>query len=101
MFNGTVNSERSKEKKTGVHLEGVGMEEHIQASGGASGHSQGQVVADNTPLVRPRPMRWNRSVYCRLASLCLQGNKGVEENNVRNQYSIPGILHFIQHEWAR
>ena len=30
-----------------------------------------------------------------------QGNKGVEENNVRNQYSIPGILHFIQHEWAR
>jgi striatin 1/3/4 len=28
-------------------------------------------------------------------------NKAVEENNVRNQYSIPGILHFIQHEWAR
>lgn len=30
-----------------------------------------------------------------------QMNKGVEENNIRNQYSIPGILHFIQHEWAR
>jgi len=30
-----------------------------------------------------------------------QINKAVEENNVRNQYSIPGILHFIQHEWAR
>ena len=25
----------------------------------------------------------------------------VDDNNVRNQYSIPGILHFIQHEWAR
>ena len=24
-----------------------------------------------------------------------------EENNIRNQYSIPGILHFIQHEWSR
>lgn len=24
-----------------------------------------------------------------------------DENNPRNQYSIPGILHFIQHEWAR
>jgi len=22
-------------------------------------------------------------------------------DNIRNQYSIPGILHFIQHEWAR
>jgi len=30
-----------------------------------------------------------------------QMSKAVEENNVRNQYSIPGILHFIQHEWAR
>jgi len=30
-----------------------------------------------------------------------QMNKALEENNVRNQYSIPGILHFIQHEWAR
>jgi len=29
-----------------------------------------------------------------------QGMK-VEDNNVRNQYSIPGIVHFIQHEWAR
>ena len=25
----------------------------------------------------------------------------MDENNARNQYSIPGILHFIQHEWAR
>ena len=24
-----------------------------------------------------------------------------DDNNVRHQYSIPGILHFIQHEWAR
>merc|ERR1719410_1620585 len=24
-----------------------------------------------------------------------------DDNNPRNQYSIPGILHFIQHEWAR
>lgn len=24
-----------------------------------------------------------------------------DENNPRTQYSIPGILHFIQHEWAR
>ena len=55
MFNGTVNSERSKGKKDRVHLEGVGMEEHIQASGGASGPSQTQVVADNNTL------------YCRLA----------------------------------
>ena len=38
-----------KGKKEGVGLQGVGMEEHIQASGGASGPSQTQVVAD-TPL---------------------------------------------------
>jgi striatin 1/3/4 len=25
----------------------------------------------------------------------------MEESSGRNQYSIPGILHFIQHEWAR
>jgi len=31
----------------------------------------------------------------------MQANKAVEENNLRNQYSIPGILHFIQHEWSR
>ncbi len=24
-----------------------------------------------------------------------------EEHNQRTQYSMPGILHFIQHEWAR
>lgn len=28
-------------------------------------------------------------------------NKQNEENNAKAQYSIPGILHFIQHEWAR
>lgn len=28
-------------------------------------------------------------------------NKQNEENTQRTQYSIPGILHFIQHEWAR
>jgi len=29
------------------------------------------------------------------------GNKPNDESNQRIQYSIPGILHFIQHEWAR
>ncbi|GLH12177.1 Lissencephaly-1 homolog [Gryllus bimaculatus] len=29
------------------------------------------------------------------------GNKQNEEGSQRTQYSIPGILHFIQHEWAR
>lgn len=28
-------------------------------------------------------------------------NKQNEETNPKAQYSIPGILHFIQHEWAR
>lgn len=28
-------------------------------------------------------------------------NKQGDENNPKAQYSIPGILHFIQHEWAR
>lgn len=28
-------------------------------------------------------------------------NKQNEETNAKPQYSIPGILHFIQHEWAR
>lgn len=27
--------------------------------------------------------------------------QNLEENNQRLQYSIPGILHFIQHEWAK
>merc|ERR1719446_1687460 len=30
----------------------------------------------------------------------LAGGQGGADN-IRNQYSIPGILHFIQHEWAR
>lgn len=29
------------------------------------------------------------------------GNKQSDEGSQRIQYSIPGILHFIQHEWAR
>jgi len=29
------------------------------------------------------------------------GNKQSDEGSQRTQYSIPGILHFIQHEWAR
>ena len=45
-----TNSERSQGRKTGVDLQGVGMEEHIQASGGASGPSQTQVVANNPTL---------------------------------------------------
>lgn len=28
-------------------------------------------------------------------------NKPSEQGNSQVQYSIPGILHFIQHEWAR
>jgi Striatin family len=28
-------------------------------------------------------------------------NKQNEDGNQRTQYSIPGILHFIQHEWAK
>ena len=28
-------------------------------------------------------------------------NKQSDEGNQRIQYSIPGVLHFIQHEWAR
>ncbi|KAF5280493.1 hypothetical protein FQA39_LY18038 [Lamprigera yunnana] len=40
------------------------------------------------------------------AQVGLQGGpatnvKQNEENNTKAQYSIPGILHFIQHEWAR
>lgn len=31
----------------------------------------------------------------------LSGKPNHEEGNQRLQYSIPGILHFIQHEWAR
>jgi len=31
---------------------------------------------------------------------CIQP-QNKDDNNVRNHYSIPGILHFIQHEWAR
>ena len=88
-----------------MDLLGVGMEEHIQASGGAAGPSQSQVNGTNTHL-----KSWTTLVYeiiLNTPTLTLheaftfQGNKGVEENNVRNQYSIPGVLHFIQHEWAR
>ena len=59
MFNGWTNSERQQGKKEGVDLQGVGMEEHIQASGGASGPSQTQVVASNTPTTRS--MKWNKA----------------------------------------
>ena len=31
----------------------------------------------------------------------ISNRPNIEENNQRLQYSIPGILHFIQHEWAR
>lgn len=31
----------------------------------------------------------------------LPNNKQGDEANPKAQYSIPGILHFIQHEWAR
>ena len=88
-----------------MDLLGVGMEEHIQASGGAAGPSQSQVNGTNTHL-----KSWTSVVIESILNtptltlheaFTFQGNKGVEENNVRNQYSIPGILHFIQHEWAR
>lgn len=31
----------------------------------------------------------------------VSNNKENDETSVKAQYSIPGILHFIQHEWAR
>lgn len=31
----------------------------------------------------------------------IPNNKQNDESNPKAQYSIPGILHFIQHEWAR
>lgn len=31
----------------------------------------------------------------------LINNKQNDDNSQRTQYTIPGILHFIQHEWAR
>lgn len=31
----------------------------------------------------------------------IPNNKQNEDTNPKAQYSIPGILHFIQHEWAR
>ncbi|XP_071963535.1 striatin-3-like isoform X2 [Antedon mediterranea] len=34
------------------------------------------------------------------ANLNVLGNK-LEDDNSRSKYTIPGILHFIQHEWAR
>ena len=34
------------------------------------------------------------------SSSSVKVNNG-DDNNPRTQYSIPGILHFIQHEWAR
>ena len=54
------------------------MEEHMQPGGGGAGQPAG-------PAATPGQ---------------LSGKPG-EENSVRSQYSIPGILHFIQHEWSR
>jgi hypothetical protein len=34
-------------------------------------------------------------------TVSVANNKQNEETNPKTQYSIPGILHFIQHEWAR
>ena len=34
-------------------------------------------------------------------TVSVTNNKQNEETNPKAQYSIPGILHFIQHEWAR
>lgn len=31
----------------------------------------------------------------------VSNNKENDETSLKAQYSIPGILHFIQHEWAR
>ena len=89
MFNGWTNSERQQGKKEGVDLQGVGMEEHIQASGGASGPSQTQVVAD-TPLP---PSQWNGiklstvSLHLRLLLSGEQGGRG-------EQCAQP-----VQHPW--
>ena len=88
MFDCWTNSERQKGKKAGVDLQGVGMEEHIQASGGASGPSQTQVVADNTPPWS-RKRKEFRIVYLHLR-LLLSGEQG----GWREQCAQP-----VQHPW--
>ncbi|XP_076311641.1 connector of kinase to AP-1 isoform X3 [Tachypleus tridentatus] len=36
-----------------------------------------------------------------LGGLNIHGKNNQEDHNLLSQYSIPGILHFIQHEWTR
>ena len=101
MFQWRTFSDQNRGRKEGDLEVGGGMEDHIQASGGAAGPSQTQVDNDRHPPAFKNQCD-EHDVRCSLVDYShFQGNKGVEENNVRNQYSIPGILHFIQHEWAR
>ena len=88
MFNGMTNSERSQGRKTGVDLQGVGMEEHIQASGGASGPSQTQVVANNPTSGSEPPV--NVTDYKLHFGLLLPGEQG----GWREQCAQP-----VQHPW--
>ncbi|KAF5285895.1 hypothetical protein FQA39_LY04356 [Lamprigera yunnana] len=62
----------------------------------------------NDPLLRAKNLLVmdDTSVVQNGAQVGLQGGpatnvKQNEENNTKAQYSISGILHFIQHEWAR
>lgn len=59
------------------------------------------------PLLRAKNLliMEDTSIVQNGAQLGLQGpttnTKQNEESSTKAQYSIPGILHFIQHEWAR
>lgn len=60
------------------------------------------------PLLRAKNLliMEDTSIVQNGAQMGLQGGPAVnvkqnEESNTKAQYSIPGILHFIQHEWAR
>ena len=94
MFYGWTNSERQQGKKEGVDLQGVGMEEHIQASGGASGPSQTQVVASNTPttVVVP-PGQWN-GIKLSTVALRLRLLPSGEQGGWGKQCAQP-----VQHPW--
>ena len=71
------------------------MEDRMQPVAGGTGSSGppqgGQQMNKVRGEERREPAEFN---------LCLVFQSG-DESNVRNQYSIPGILHFIQHEWSR
>ena len=62
------------------------MEEHIQASGGASGPSQTQVVTNNPPSCSdPRLMRWNTSCI----SDSFRGTRGLKRTMCATSTASP------------